>query len=131
MWSSDDDERFTADLVAGRADLTTLHDGTVLRSHGPEICIGPHCAIHNPSDHPLNAAPLSWLVELRMMFRVCSHGSMHPDPDSLTFNQVLAMAGHAPFYDGWHPCCLEHCCSDDRDADAATLLGGLDGGPSA
>ncbi len=68
------------------SDTIALHDGTILEGVHPEgTCYGPNCCIHNPSDHPLNTAPLAWMGEIRAMFRVCEHGFMHPDPDDLAF----------------------------------------------
>jgi hypothetical protein len=103
-------------LGSGRQDLIVLHDGRTMTTHGPGICFAGNCCIHSPSDHPLRDAPLSWSDEMKLMFRVCEHDQIHPDPDSLFFNQwVLRM-----FYDGWHPCCDARCCykkeeADDRD----------------
>lgn len=104
-------------LDDGFLDLIVLADGRTIRTHGPSRCLGPegndkgpYCCIHNPSDHPLNTAPLSWMQEMNMMFRVCKHGSIHPDPDALLFHQMLAFVGRAVPYDGYHPCCPTLCC---------------------
>lgn len=54
-------------------------------------CFDNHCCIHNPSDHPLRAAPLVWRQagifdwKPSHMERMCEHGVGHPDPDSLAF----------------------------------------------
>ncbi len=101
-------------LDSGTKDLIVLHDGTTLTTHGPARCLGPHCCIHNPSDHPLKDAPLQWMGgKLNMMFRVCEHEHLHPDPDSLDFHTALALARMGGYYDGWHPCCDHHCCTKE------------------
>ena len=70
----------------GEAGTLTLHGGRRLVGIHPEkSCLLDHCAIHNPSDHPLNAAPFQWSEELRLLTRVCEHGFRHPDPDDLDF----------------------------------------------
>ncbi len=99
-------------LDAGTSDLLVLHDGRTMQTHGPDVCFGPYCCIHNPSDHPLNTAPLTWLAEMALMFRVCKHGAVHPDPDALRFHMLMALIGRAVPYDGYHPCCDEHCCHE-------------------
>lgn len=66
----------------------TLYDGSILRNvHLPDECFLPNCCIHNPSDHPLKDAPLSWMGGARAMFRVCKHGFHHPDPDDMAFKR--------------------------------------------
>jgi hypothetical protein len=102
-------------LDNGRQDLITLVDGRLMSTHGPEVCFGPHCCIHKPSDHPLRNAPLTWVGDLKMMFRVCEHKSIHPDPDALEYHQVAALIGRVPPYDGYHPCCEHHCCNEAFD----------------
>lgn len=65
-----------------------LHDGRILQVHEEDVCIGPHCCIHRPSDHPLKNAPLDWWQGWGMM-RVCEHGFTHPDPDDLNVKVAL------------------------------------------
>lgn len=104
-------------------DVVALHDGTLLVTHPAGRCLFHHCVIHNPSPHSLRAAPLVWDDALRLMFRMCDHGSVHPDPDSLGFKNFAALAkrgGGAPHmlaYDGWHPCCEGRCCVEADGAD--------------
>lgn len=73
------------------ADTIALHDGTILSGvHEQGQCSGPNCCIHNPSDHPLNTAPLAWMGgTIRAMSRVCEHGFHHPDPDDIAFKLAL------------------------------------------
>lgn len=60
-----------------------------MRTHSLEQCDGRDygCCIHNPSDHPLNTAPMHHRVRGGILFteRICPHGIGHPDPDSMTF----------------------------------------------
>lgn len=98
-------------LDSGDLDVLLLHDGTTMQTHGPARCFGDHCCIHKPSEHPLNTAPLAWNDDLKMMFRVCSHGEIHPDPDAMEFHLTMMLVGLRSFYDGWHPCCESLCCS--------------------
>lgn len=68
-------------------DIIALHDGTILTNvHSANSCDLEYCCIHNPSDHPLRNAPLTWMgPPIRTMGRVCAHGKYHPDPDDLAF----------------------------------------------
>lgn len=61
----------------------------VLRTHPEGTCRGESCCIHNPSDHPLNAAPLNWRADRQMMERICEHGFGHPDPDDLSYKRSI------------------------------------------
>lgn len=65
-------------------DIIGLIGGGVLVVHPPEHCAGQPCCIHNPSNHPLRAAPLAWRPDRRIMERQCPHGIGHPDPDDVT-----------------------------------------------
>ena len=65
-----------------------LHDGRILQVHEEADCLGEFCCIHNPSDHPLRDAPLTWIPAWGMM-RVCPHGMQHPDPDDLAVKPLL------------------------------------------
>lgn len=56
-------------------------EGTVT-THGPDECDPEYpCAIHRPSDHPLNAAPMLYRIDRYLLERTCEHGIGHPDPD--------------------------------------------------
>lgn len=72
-------------------DTIALHDGTILSGvHPATMCLLGNCCIHNPSDHPLNTAPLSWMGhDIRIMHRVCEHGLQHPDPDAIQFAMTV------------------------------------------
>lgn len=102
-------------------DLVEIAGGQLLRTHPASDCLDVGgCPIHNPSDHPLRNAPLVWADELRLLFRRCPCGALHPDPDSLAFNNTVALLrtlageyGSMPL-DGWHPCCSLSCCGYGR-----------------
>ena len=70
--------------------------GQVLRVHRKKDCVGPHCPIHNPSDHHMKDWPTHWRADRGIMERVCEHGVGHPDPDDA-------------FADGVHGC--DGCCT--------------------
>ena len=82
-------------------DVIATHSGTILTIHGADQCDGRHCCIHNPSDHPLNRAPLYWRGDRRIMERTCPHGIGHPDPDDLKVQSSWA--------EGVHGC--DGCCA--------------------
>lgn len=67
-----------------------LHSGATLTGIHPEgSCYLEHCAIHNPSDHPLKDAPMEWWGErIRHLTRVCEHDFYHPDPDDIAFKMA-------------------------------------------
>jgi hypothetical protein len=64
-------------------------EGAVLNVHRRENCQGRHCVVHNPSDHALKDAPLNWRADRGLMERICSHGGGHPDPDDISFKEML------------------------------------------
>ena len=66
----------------------TLH----LRTHAPDECSGPFCVIHNPSDHPLNDAPMHWRSDKGVMERICPHG----DRKSTRLNSSHASKSRMP-----------------------------------
>lgn len=65
-----------------------LKGGAILQTHPAEACAGEHCCIHNPSDHPLNTAPMNWRGDRALMERICEHGVGHPDPDDISFKRA-------------------------------------------
>lgn len=64
-------------------DVFITGTGQVLTNiHKREVCRGPHCVIHNPSDHNLRDWPTHWRSDLGMFERICpEHGVGVPDPD--------------------------------------------------
>lgn len=80
------DPIFGLQLEGGPFELTKVHDR--------DACRGPHCVIHNPSDHHMRDWPLNWRADRQLMERTCPHGVGHPDPDTLG--------------DGIHAC--DMCC---------------------
>lgn len=91
-----------------RGDVIALSDGVLLRTHPPDRCQGQHCSVHNPSDHPLRAAPLRWREDRQMMERVCPHGIGHPDPDHIEMARDLA--GPLAEIQSVHLC--DGCCTE-------------------
>lgn len=65
-----------------------LANGAILTTHGPTQCANEHCSIHNPSDHPLNTAPMNWRADRALMERLCEHGIGHPDPDDIAYKRT-------------------------------------------
>lgn len=94
----------------GSKDVIALGDGRVLSTHGPSLCSGQYCCIHNPSDHPLKNAPMVWIGEVRLITRRCECGALHPDPDAMAHMNLMTLLGRATWYDGWHRCCPSRCC---------------------
>lgn len=76
-----------------------------LHTHSPDKCEGPHCCIHNPSDHHMRDWPMNWRADKRVMERICPHGIGHPDPDDAAYNESIGR--------GWlniHGC--DGCCNE-------------------
>jgi hypothetical protein len=97
------------DLRAARAtpgappDVTDA-DGRPVGTHSIDVCAGRTCPVHNPSDHPLAAAPLRYRQgRAGLLDRVCGHGLAHPDPDATA--HFAAADGRAA---GPHRC--DGCC---------------------
>lgn len=85
-------------------------NGSIWGVHTRETCDGSYCAIHNPSDHPLNNAPIALrgndpfsLKPYGFAERICTHGVGHSDPDSVNFYDSIGQYGT-----GVHGC--DGCC---------------------
>ena len=75
-----------------------------LHTHGPDVCTGRGCAIHNhPSHHRLARAPLYWREDGGKLERVCEHGVGHDDYDSVQY--LLSVD---PSFISGHGC--DGCC---------------------
>jgi len=59
----------------------TLHN-----VHSKETCWGPHCVIHNPTEHHMRTWTLYWREDRRIFERFCPHGIGHNDPDQTYMN---------------------------------------------
>lgn len=59
----------------------TSGTGQEMMVHDKATCRGPHCSIHNPSDHAMKSFPTHYRYERGIMERICPHGIGHPDPD--------------------------------------------------
>lgn len=102
----------------GSLDLTSTPSQGPVQTHGPAVCEGSFCVIHNPSAHHMCEWEIymdpQWLY---MAFRVCPHGYRHPDPDSLAFT-VKALVERAGWPEdetvglGIHSC--DGCCRKKR-----------------
>ncbi len=77
--------------------------GGTLRTHPKRDCAGEFCTVHNPSDHPLKDAPLSWRADKGVMERVCPHGIGHDDPDDRAYRESVGREAS-----GIHGC--DGCC---------------------
>lgn len=75
--------------------------------HDPAACAGRACCIHNPSDHPLNAAPLNWREDRGLMERICEHGVGHPDKNHLDYVR-RERGDNAAYGEAIHGC--DGCC---------------------
>lgn len=92
------------------AQLVQVHERTWCQGHyatGTRSVVdddladpGYRCCVHAPSAHPLRAAPLRWSDGQRVMYRLCVHDVLHPDPDDLRVR--------FGFYPREHPC--DGCC---------------------
>lgn len=58
--------------------------------HGPKSCRGQRCAIHHPTQHRM--IHWAWIMGQSdgthrgvMIYRICQHQKLHPDPDALDF----------------------------------------------
>lgn len=58
-------------------------ENNVISIHNPTQCAGRPCVFHNPSDHALSKAKVSYNESLHRVERVCSHGIHHPDVDEV------------------------------------------------
>lgn len=100
-------------------DIVAMFNGTVLVNvHTVDQCNGEPCVIHNPSNHHMITWKPHWDGQLRIMWRRCPDGNLHPDPDdlhfwrSISFDTARAVFSH--FCDG---CCQPFVeASDDTKA---------------
>lgn len=88
-----------------------LANGAILTTHGPGQCANEHCCIHNPSDHPLNTAPMNWRADRALMERMCEHGVGHPDPDDIAFKAKAYGSVYAN-NEAVHGC--DGCCTKEK-----------------
>lgn len=93
-------------LEQGVIEFTQPQPDVTIQTHGPTVCAGEPCCIHNPTDHAMKAWPLVHRIDrgivviavdannpeckgdhrnLALSERICSHGQGHPDPDSMYF----------------------------------------------
>lgn len=97
-------------------DVIFLPDGTLLQTHPASRCAGRVCSIHNPSDHPLRDAPQLWDPRFRSIYRMCTHGNVHLDPDDFMFKWRAGLPLSALALISVHDC--DGCCRwPTRDED--------------
>lgn len=91
------------------SDIWILDDGTLIsRVHSKLRCHGRNCTIHNPSDHPLKNATLTWDTSYRPghALRICLHDLAHPDWDDIRWRYTAGLT--VPLE---HHCCFARCCA--------------------
>ena len=84
-----------------------------IRTHADGECALEHCAIHNPSTHPLMDAPLHYRADRGILERICKHGVGHDDPDDLAYRKSVGREA-----DGVHGCC--GCCATPEESTEGT-----------
>lgn len=94
--------------VFQRNDAVFLPDGTLLQTHPASRCTGSFCSIHNPSDHPLRDAPQLWDPHFRSIYRMCTHGVIHPDVDDFAYKVRSGLSHILLAFLGAHVC--DDCC---------------------
>lgn len=83
-------------------DLVSM-GGVLLNTHHERMC-SPPCCIHSPSDHHMRQWPQVWSQRIGVVFRQCTHGEFHPDPDDLRARTGTVL----------HQC--DGCCLPPREA---------------
>lgn len=79
-------------VQASHPEQLHAQDGRVLVIHRRETC-APPCPWHSPRDHALADRPLYIRTTIGppyLALRICPHGEMHPDPDSLEYCRTAA-----------------------------------------
>jgi|SRR6478735_10796466 len=69
------------------SDIIATHFQGPVTTHGPALCVGEYCCIHNPSPHHMVEWPLQFRLDRRdsLAERICEHGIGHPDPDAVAY----------------------------------------------
>lgn len=90
--------------------MVLSHGVELSNVHSDNACAGEACVIHNPTDHFMSTWPATWgdWGGSPVLYRECSHGELHPDPDQLAFFDKVAP------YLARHACCAENCCNMDE-----------------
>lgn len=102
------------DWATGHYDLWAGDGGSLLRTHGRDVCAGDPCPLHLPGPHHMRR----WRLRLRREAafpaeRLCPHGHWHPDPDDQAFR--LTRLGRRRVCEGCDGCC-EGEAGGDGDA---------------
>lgn len=70
--------------------MAVVGDILIRGVHNRKACEGRACTIHNPSQHHMRDWPVDWAGHPDPgLFRVCPHGAYHPDPDQVTFWELV------------------------------------------
>jgi hypothetical protein len=102
--TASDDAEFNAEsatLAAGG--LVAISNGILTNVHGPRLCEGTNCWVHNPSRHQMVAWPIKWRSDQSSADRQCEHDVGHPDPDDASFNMRRGRDVSVHYCDG---CCM-------------------------
>lgn len=75
-------------------------------------CTG-FCPFHKRSGHPLRSAPMAWRENLGRVDRVCPHGVIHPDTDSLGYLRKTHLWDTISINDPQHREDCDGCCGQD------------------
>jgi len=84
---------------ANQLERNTLVGGTKILTHHRGDCKGYWCCIHNPSPHHMITWEQHFSDVDSIVYRICKHGEMHPDPDDPNAWAVHNSHG-----------CMCHCC---------------------
>lgn len=71
--------------MSSELDTIELIGGRMLKVHRASECAGEVCSVHNPSAHHMVTWPRDWTSHNYAMWRVCSHGVRHIDPDHAAY----------------------------------------------
>lgn len=84
-------------------DILSMRGNLLLRTHTENRCQGQVCCVHNPTDHHMVSWEQEWSPRQEMMYRICDHEMIHPDPDDLQVRNLMGMVSH--------PC--DGCCNPE------------------
>lgn len=106
-WANDLSRRI-AELFIGDDDpwydMISMRGNLLLKTHAETVCQGQTCCIHNPSDHHMSGWDQQWDPQAEVMYRICEHESLHPDPDDIYVRANRGMVSH--------PC--DGCCDPNH-----------------
>lgn len=89
--------------------VTLIGGERLVNVHDPADCWGQRCAIHRTTDHHMKDWPQHFGQVSKIMYRICEHDVLHPDPDDWSVHQGTRSAAHD--CDG---CCQERIVTDEE-----------------